>query len=297
MSFSPRLICLSSLFLLGAAYPSSTLESGGKTWTYYSVVPPGLEKPPLVLLFHGLGSSGDRILEQSQWAEKAARERIVVVAPDGQPPRPTEPIDPIGNPRRWNNDLEFTQALLTRALVDFRCDSRRVYLVGHSNGAKFCYQLAAAYPRQWAAMAIVSGLTPPDLPPQVNPVVPTYAFHGEEDAIIPLDGGAVDSPWGTREMAPVPAMLGQWAHCLGYADEPTRIGEDDLQFTDRYGPEFLVTYLRGHGHSYPSPATVIRDPRLGPIRYEVPVNDMIWDFFSRHPAPPRWFQANESRRR
>ena len=66
MSFSPRLICLSSLFLLGAAYPSSTLESGGKTWTYYSVVPPGLEKPPLVLLFHGLGSSGDQTFIQKQ---------------------------------------------------------------------------------------------------------------------------------------------------------------------------------------------------------------------------------------
>lgn len=279
-----------SLLLLGAGFPEEQLQWDGRSWSYFRVVPPGLTRPALVLLFHGAGNSADRIMERSAWCKKAALEGFVLVAPNAQPPRPLEPLDSVKNPRRWTDEVEFAETLREHCLQSYQCDPSRVYLVGHSNGAKFSYLVAATHPDRYAALAIISGLLPPKLPEgPLTPVIPTIAFHGEEDGILPLRGGHVQSPWGPRQYLPISEQLSQWAQMLGYSGRSERCWEDDLQFTDRYGPQFHVIYLRGHGHSYPSPDNILTDPRFGPLRADVPVNDLVWEFFRLHPAPRPWF--------
>lgn len=287
---------LAGLLLATAVLPSDTLESQGRRWTYYSVspsTPPA--PPPLILLFHGTGGSGGGFLDRSGWAEKARQEGLVVVAPSGQPPRPDEKPDFSTNPRAWNvgqaffkesnvDDQAFVNDLAGQALRTFHADPRRIYLVGHSNGAAFCFKLAANSPERWAGIGCVAG-------PVVAPVgklsraVPTCCVYGVEDPLIPLAGGQANTPWGSRLSTPVAEMLGSWGRALGYEGTPQLITEDDAQRTEHYGDSLEVIYLKGHGHNYPSPAQPLVDPGFGPIRLDLPVNDRIWDYLKDKKSP------------
>lgn len=278
--------------LLAATYPGTTIPAVGRRWTYYtSAGVPRAATQPLVVLLHGTGGSGGGFLERSGWADKAQQEGFVAVSPSGLPVHPDQAPDFFGNPRMWNvglgfgslerlkiDDQLFILALLADVQKTHRIDPGQIYLVGHSNGAMFAYQLAAAYPRRFAAIAPVAG-PPPESP---SSAVPTYAVFGQEDQIIPVSGGEVETPWGRRAMKPLRLLLAGWARALGYEGTPEVVLDDELQRTERYGPDLQVTFLKGHGHNYPSSSQPLVDPRFGPVKTEVPVNDQIWTFFQEH---------------
>ncbi|MBX3171455.1 MAG: hypothetical protein KF760_28865 [Candidatus Eremiobacteraeota bacterium] len=287
---------LAGLLLAGAVLPSDTLESQGRRWTYYSVSPsaPG-EPPPLILLFHGTGGSGGGFLDRSGWAETARREGLVVVAPSGQTPKPEEKPAFLTNPRAWNvgqaffkdstvDDQAFVCDLAGKAVETFHADPRRVYLVGHSNGAAFCSKLAASYSERWAGIGCVAG---PILAPsaRLSRPVATCCVFGMEDPLLPVAGGKTETPWGSRVSTPVGEMLSHWGRALGYEGIAEVVSDDDAQRTERYGDELEVIYLKGHGHNYPSPTQPLVDPRFGPVRLEVPVNERIWDFLKNKKSP------------
>lgn len=279
---------LAGLLLVGAVLPSDTIESQGRRWTYYSVAPEASDTPPpMILLFHGTGGSGGGFLDRSGWAEKARREGFIVVAPSGQTKKPDEAANFLSNPRVWNfrdstsSDQAFACDLAENALQNFHADPSRVYLVGHSAGAGFCFRLAAAYPRRWAGIGCVQG----PAPEHPAAAVPTVAVYGMEDPIIPVQGGQVTTPWGPHQSLPVRQMLGEWAGALGFHGEMTITSEDENQRTEDYGPDVRAIFLKGHGHNYPSPTQPAVDERFGPIRVEVPVNDLIWDYLKTRKSP------------
>lgn len=287
---------LAGLILATAVLPSETLDFQGRRWTYYSVSPAvTATQPPLILLFHGTGGSGGGFLDRSGWADKARREGFVVVSPSGQTPNPDEKPDFVTNPRAWNAGQAFFQAsrvddqafvadLATKVVQTFHADPTRVYLVGHSNGAAFCFKLAAAYAERWAGIGCVAG---PVFPPvgRLRRPVATCCVYGVEDPLIPMAGGAADTPWGSRLSTPVVEMLGIWAKALGYEGPPEVLSEDDAQRTEHYGDNLEVIFLKGHGHNYPSPTQPQVDPRFGPVRLDVPVNDRIWDYLRNKKSP------------
>lgn len=282
---------LAGLLLVGAVLPSQTIESQGRRWTYYSVAPESSETPPpLILLFHGTGGSGGGFLDRSGWADKARQEGFVVVAPSGQTKKPDEAANFLSNPRVWNfrdstsTDQAFVCELAEKAVQNFHADPSRVYLVGHSAGAGFCFRLAAAYPQRWAGIGCVQGPIPGQ-PSPLGRAVPTVAVYGEEDPIIPFNGGQVSTPWGPHESLPVRQMLGQWAAGLGFSLQSTLVSEDDDQRTEDYGPDVRAIFLKGHGHNYPSPTQPAVDERFGPIRVNIPVNDLIWDYLKTRKSP------------
>ena len=282
-----------------ASLPSETMESEGRRWTYYSASPPGqLQSPPLVLLFHGAGGSGGGFLDRSGWADKARSDGFVAVAPSGLCKNPDQSPDFLTNPRVWNvgpglfqgerqsiNDQRFVLDLTVRVIEAFHADPQRVYLVGHSNGASFCYRLAAAFPERWAAVAGVAGPLYPTLGKLRHPV-PTYCFFGTEDPLLPMGGGRAETPWGARDSRPLSEMLQNWGQALGYKGAFETLSEDEFQRTERYGPNLRVTYLKGHGHNYPAPTQPLVDPRFGPVKTDVAVNDLIWDFFKTRSVAP-----------
>jgi polyhydroxybutyrate depolymerase len=278
--------------------PSDTLESQGRRWTYYSSSPAGSSvAPPLVLLFHGAGGSGGGFLDRSGWADKARAEGFVAVAPSGLCKNPEESPDFLTNPRVWNvglglfkgkrdeiNDAAFVLDLTGRVVQAFHADPQKIYLVGHSNGATFCYRLATLYPARWAAVAGVAGPLYPALSPLRRPL-PTYCLFGTEDPLLPMGGGRAETPWGVRDSRPLSEMLRGWGKALGYTGAFETLSEDEFQRTESYGPNLQVTYLKGHGHNYPSPGQPLVDPRFGPVKTEVAVNDLIWDFFKSRARP------------
>ena len=281
-----------------ATLPSETIQSQGRRWTYYSASPTGTTpSPPLVLLFHGAGGSGGGFLDRSGWADLAREEGFVAVAPSGQCLHPEESPDFLTNPRVWNlgmglfkgerskiDDQRFVLDLTERVLLAFHADARRVYLVGHSNGATFCYRLAASFPNQWAAVAGVAGPLYPTLGVLSRPV-PTYCVFGSEDPLLPLQGGKGETPWGPRDCRPIAEMLQLWGRALSFEGSPETLSDDEFQQTQSYGPNLQVTYLKGHGHNYPSPGQPLVDPRFGPVKTEVDINRQIWDFLKTRRAP------------
>ncbi len=283
--------------LLGAALlPSNTVESCGRRWTYYSASPTSTGRPmPVLVLLHGAGGSGGGFLDRSGWALKAQESGFLAIAPSGVPVRPDDSPDFLTNPRVWNigpgslfegprqniDDPRFILDLLIQVNKQHRCDPQRVYLLGHSNGAAMCYRLATLFPQRWAAIATVAGPTTPVLS-QASRRVPSYAIFGTEDQILPLQGGNVETPWGTRQSSPVDVMMKGWARYLGYSGEREVISEDEKHRTDSYGSDFRVTFLKGHGHVYPAPDEPVAHPKFGPNQCEVPINDWIWEFLSTH---------------
>lgn len=247
-----------------------------------------------MLVLHGAGGNGGGFLDRSGWAEKAREEGFVAVAPSGQSLNPDEPPDFVSNPRVWNvgvglwgadrlkiDDQIFILDLLAEVQRTQNIDARRIYATGHSNGGIFCFKLAMAYPERWAAIAPVSASLP-SMTAGLRRPVPTYAIYGTEDKLVPLQGGDVDTPWGRRQARPVSEMLGRWAQALGYSGLVDAYRDDELQRTERYGPNFEVTYIKEHGHGYPSPYQPLVDSRFGPVKTDVPVNDLIWKFFQKH---------------
>jgi polyhydroxybutyrate depolymerase len=294
------LLLLASSLLLAAALPSTTISSVGRRWTFYTAGSPaaGATAPvPLVVVLHGAGGSGGGFLDRSGWADKARDEGFVAVAPSGQSLHPDEPTDFLANPRVWNigvglwgddrlkiDDQMFILDLLAEVQRTHNIDARRIYATGHSNGGIFCFKLAMAYPERWAAIAPVAASLPA-LTGSLRRTVPTYAVFGSEDKIVPVQGGEIDTPWGHRSARPVPEMLSRWAQALGYPGTIDAYNEDAVQRTERYGPDFQVTYLKEHGHNYPSAFQPLVDPRFGPVRTDFPLNDRIWDFFKQRQLP------------
>jgi len=244
----------------------------------------------MILLFHGTGGSGGGFLDRSGWADKARQEGFVVVAPSGQARKPDEPANFLSNPRAWNfrddsgNDQAFVSDLAGKAVETFHADPTRVYLVGHSAGAGFCFRLAAGQPRRWAGIGCVQGPAPSN-PALLSRAVPTVCVYGMEDPIIPAAGGQVTTPWGLHESRPLTQMLGEWASALGFSGPATLVSEDEDQRTEDYGPDLRAIFLKGHGHNYPSPSQPQVDDRFGPIHLSVPVNDSIWDYLKTRKSP------------
>lgn len=120
------------------------------------------DHPPLVFGFHGHGGTARFVSRRfdihSLWPE------AVVVYPQGLPTATSR--DRQGSRAGWQNvagivgdrDLKFFDAMLAEASKLYKVDSKRVYSMGHSNGAMMTYLLWQMRPQKLAAVAPVAGV-------------------------------------------------------------------------------------------------------------------------------------------
>jgi predicted peptidase len=131
---------------------------------------------PLILTLHGRGEAGSDInLVRRQGLPLRVEARgglpFVVVAPQ---------CPDLG----WN--VGALGALLDEVLRRYRVDADRVYLVGNIMGGTGTWALAASCPERFAAIAPICGGGDPDSAGRLRDV-PTWAFHGGDDRIVPLE--------------------------------------------------------------------------------------------------------------
>ncbi|NEA42001.1 PHB depolymerase family esterase [Streptomyces sp. SID11385] len=133
---------------------------------------------PLVLFLHGAGERGvDLEAVTSHGIPKLAeggREFPFVVA---------SPQCPASS--QWVPEVTMLARLLDEVEAEYRIDPSRIYVTGLSMGGYATWSLAVRYPERFAAVAPVCGglwLQSPD------PIrdVPVWAFHGEEDDVVPI---------------------------------------------------------------------------------------------------------------
>src|SRR5436305_8931918 len=81
---------------------------------------------------------------------------------------------------------------LSHVLDEVECqyavDSERIYVTGLSMGGFGTWSLAMAYPQRFAALSPISG--PAEKLNRLNTIshLPIWAFHGDQDTIVPLHG-------------------------------------------------------------------------------------------------------------
>lgn len=268
------------LLLIGAAhaedpegYRRETLSWGGRDREYLIHVPPSAgNKPlPLVLALHGAGGNAADFAQETRFALAADSRGMLVAVPDGTGTQPGR--------LSWNahfccgaaiaqqsDDIGFIGALIERLAKEQPVDRRRVYATGMSNGGMLSYQLAAAHPEWFAAIAPVSAtiggtnrqgeffaISRPSQP------VPVMIIHGRKDPYVLFDGGV--SPFLTftlRSNLAVADAIAFWTAADGCASPPqqTEPVPGKLRLLAypacRDGSEVVLWEIEEGDHSWPN---------------------------------------------
>jgi polyhydroxybutyrate depolymerase len=249
-----------------------TLSWDGRERSYLLYAPPNAGgELPLVVALHGASQDGAAFAEETQFAAVAAAMRMAVVFPDGSGTEPGK--------LSWNahfccgvgaaeqvDDIGFIGALIDRIAATLPIDRKRVYATGMSNGGMLSYQLAAAHPEWFAAIAPVSAtiggtsragdrfvIAAPDRP------VPVMIVHGRKDPFVLFEGGSsalISYP--KRSNMAVADSLSFWTAADGCAAPPA-VSEPapgrlrrTVYGTCRDGSEIIAWEIEDGEHNWPA---------------------------------------------
>jgi len=167
--------------------------------TYDVDVPAGYDKSkayPLIVLVHGYGANGfvqDALFGFNALADARG---VFVAHPDGT-------LDTTMK-RFWNaddaccdfghvgvDDVAYLNAVVDDMEATFNIDKKRIFFVGHSNGAFMSHRIACDSAPRVAAIAALAGDVWKDAS-KCNPTAPVAVLqiHGTADQEVPYNGGA-----------------------------------------------------------------------------------------------------------
>ncbi|WP_066196247.1 MULTISPECIES: carboxylesterase family protein [Gracilibacillus] len=154
---------------------------------------------PLVLFLHGAGERGDN-LEMVTYHGFASK----MTEPENQDAPFIFVAPQCGEDAYWTEELSVLSGLLDEMIAHYPVDEQRIYLTGLSMGAIGAWNLALQQPERFAAMVPVCGalrlpehraeefpqtFSKKDIPQQLEKLqdLPIWAFHGEEDDVVPVE--------------------------------------------------------------------------------------------------------------
>ena len=288
----------------GAGTVSGSLNYQGRSRAYLVHVPPsydGSRPLPLVLILHGGMGNAAGTEKLTGLSAKADKEGFIAVYPNG--------TGLLGDRiLTWNvgwgygyalrnnvNDVGFLKALVANLENRYSIDRNRVYATGISNGAMMSYRLASEASDVFAAVAPVSGAaagqknasSPLIVFPAPARPVSVIAFNGRMDRMVPYDGG---QGMGVTNAVyqPVSYSISNWVGFDGCPPNPTRqVSADGNVITDSYaggrgGSEVVLVTINNGGHAWPGAAGPAWQGGDQPAN-DISANDVMWDFFVRHP--------------
>ncbi len=133
------------------------------------------EKYPLVIAIHGFSCSGEFFAENSCWHHVGEERGAIVVYPNAYPfdrsiSRGRFGTDIASTPS-WNSgvvsvevdpqgpdEISFFKQMVALIEAKYPIDAERIYVSGHSNGAKMTQRLMRFWPNKFAGFAPVGGL-------------------------------------------------------------------------------------------------------------------------------------------
>ena len=273
-----------------------TIVVDGITRTYIVRVPFNYHQNdaplPLVIGMHGVGGSGEQFEKDYDFSKKADESNFIAVYPDG-----VQKADGLLKIRSWNaggccdyamnqniNDVKFIQTLIEILPQRFRINSRKIYVVGMSNGGMMAYRLATELSHKIAAAASVSGnmMNTPDS--SLSGPIPILHIHSKLDTKVPFSGGV---GIGEVHFKPAEEGLAYWRNrnnCLSEADSIQKSNYTIQSWKNSDGKIMLQLYLTvDGGHSWPG-AMKMRAIGDDPSQ-AIKANDVIWDFFKNYELP------------
>ena len=255
-------------------------------------------RAPMVMNLHYSNGNADDQATMTGMEDVADEHGFIAVEPNGALPA----ADP--NPNKiwfWNvpgvptvagdyppadarDDIDFLTTVIDTVTKLACADSHRVYLTGHSGGARMASAYACARPDKIAAIAPNSGLRAgrpsPDDPQaaelqtcQPSLPVPVVTFHGDADDTNPYQGNS-DPRWGY----PVQNAVQSWALLNG-----CRVGPVIKPYSEHVSIE-SYTHCRAHAavrlykvsggtHSWPGSEGATQ---------EINASETMWDFFTHY---------------
>ena len=255
----------------------------------------GWERWPVVLAFHGGGSTAEAMVEFCGLNETAETHGFVVAYPSG-----TGRTD---GALTWNggnccgraqkdgvDDVGFARDVLDDLASLLPIDAGSVFATGMSNGAMLAYRLAAELADRIAAIAPVAGpMGTCDCRPS-RPVGVCH-FHGTRDEFAPLVGGIGVRSLSKARFFSVAHSIMNWVRANG-CDWTPEVRELPLLVDDGTrvvrathaagvgGAEVVLHTIHGAGHTWPGRETFLT--MLGPITRNISANEEMWSFFRRH---------------
>jgi polyhydroxybutyrate depolymerase len=239
----------------------------------------------------------------SLWLEIAAREQLVVIAPDAGKGGWSDCFASDARMAR-KDDVGFVGALIEHATVNYNVDPERVYLIGVSRGGWMAYAVAIELPQRLAAFSVVlAGMPPPGRSKTPTTPLPALFFGCTADPLIHYHGG---KPWYALGFAePVRSIedtVHAWRELAGLPDAPdvVRLATSDARartsvtrFIWGQAPDGLqVGLYRIDGAGHAEPSRLKRYPRFinwltGLQNADLEVAEAAWDFFREKRAKPR----------
>lgn len=268
------LVCATSLSaqgkireLLTAKAPEGFVE---KTWTVDGVKRTALVRVPagvsgqLGVVFGWHGHGGRSTHSAGRWGYGEIDTASILVFPQGLP-TVSPLVDKEGRMSGWQTsvtseggrDIKLFDTILADLKKQHAVDDRRIYSMGHSNGAAFSYLLWQARPEVLAAIGSVAGSLRGDgKPPSSLPVI---HVAGEKDPLVKFS-------WQQATFAAVKRFNGCADEGKPWAKEGVL---DATIFTSTKGAP-LVTAIHGGGHEYAKGST-----------------ELIVRFFKENPKPAK----------
>ena len=268
------LVCAASLSaqgkireLLAAKAPEGFVE---KTWTVDGVkrtalvrVPAGVSGP-LAVVFGWHGHGGRSTHSAGRWGYAEIDTASILVFPQGLP-TVSPLVDKEGRMPGWQTsvtseggrDIKLFDTILADLKKQHAVDDRRIYSMGHSNGAAFSYLLWQARPEVLAAIGSVAGSLRGDGKPTSS--LPVIHVAGEKDPLVKFT-------WQQATFAAVKRFNGCSEEGKPWAKEG--VLEATIYASSKGAP--LVTAIHGGGHEYAKGST-----------------ELIVRFFKENPKPAK----------
>lgn len=185
MRIAAALLCLFALIAAPAMAAESTSKLSfsfdGRDRTYYLFLPDKMQpNMPLVVLLHGTGGNGAWMVQR--WHDVAAKEGIILLAPDS-----------LHLDAGWDivkDGPDYIDAVTRKVVLAYPIDPHRLYLFGQSGGAVYGLNLAMLESEYFAAVAVHAGgwrvTSEYGLVDYAKRKIPISIYIGDKDEYFPM---------------------------------------------------------------------------------------------------------------
>jgi polyhydroxybutyrate depolymerase len=282
---------------LAPEYFTGQFTYGGFERTYALVPPPDFDPEksyPLVVVFHGAGSSGIEMLAGTGLREIAAQEGYLIAFPNGvEQGWGYLDKEELHTRDVYTDDWNFFAAMVNNAGSFANVDTSRVYVMGLSNGGSLAYRIMCEYPDRVAGVVVLASTLSSFTADQcVNTTpVPLMMVLGTADRIFPFGGSAEIKPDGRLVLQlsfqQQMTFLAQHQHCnlAGGTTRNVSAMESAIRIVrDVYdqcpgGQPMLVYALIDYEHGYAGASAITRtDGTPGTLE------NAMFDFFAAYPG-------------
>ena len=247
---------------------------------------------PLVLAFHGGGGNPRQFEKSSGFDTMADKYGYILVYPAGTGTlrnklltwNPEMHIQTYSS-RNNIDDTGFVKELITKLENENKVDSKRIYIVGHSNGAMMVQCLASKSPQMFAAAVSISGTIGGQVDKNSKEVtistpkspVSFMEIHGMKDTNVNYYGGKTFAGFKSKKERidiSVTRTVEFWTKADNCNSSPVITNtsaytkEDYNQCGDKL--EVVLYAVKNGTHS------------LKNLAEQIDLNEIIWDFFNKH---------------